>query len=814
MDPLSITASIITLVQATVRIAKGVQFIRSLGQIPAEFCDLLNELSTLQAVASQAETALRDYETQQSLDRSSASFATLDSSVLTALQGDLAQITTDLEVLCDELKKKNEKAKSIGQEQISTRKWLKGRKNILKLREKARDTRQNLSLCFAAFTSSQVSRQVKLSLSIQEVLCSWAEDISQLKIQNGSIQEQNQKLFEVLQRPSNQEHNRTADKKETRTRPSIQTATTPMVYFRAASLHSCLHICTCACHKMRHSQSPTSLKSTFGSLFLHYNTIPFFQRANCDVSSCKVKSRSSLRLYYAFPQWLIARSIEFTLSWSSITGAGSSLHLRVPRVNPHLDYIYRTSAYNDIRYIQVQIAEKYILPTDVTEFGGTLVQLLLQWGSFEAARFLMQQGFDISSKDIYGRSAAIDARKMYLELLGSSVAPKSIINFFERFLEDLSLQHNEDEPLIASPIHRAILEADNESLATIVAQDISDLDTIDSFGYAPIHWVAERGDADAVRILLDAGARPDILAATNLTPLALAVRSKSIETAQLLLDYGVDVKHHHPISIPPMYYAIKQPKMLRLLLEHGALANDTIGGYIYTPLDYAADYIHNWGDGNADRTSLAESVDCLISAGVDLNNRHGGLHDTTILKAVWNRNHLLLDLLIDAGARLDLTDTLGRGILHEAAMFIDIRSVEVLRRARISGIDPDRPDNEGYTPLAYVYRRLFRSDTYDLRLHWATLTNDEFWAFKQLIDEIRTRNEENKRRSYTDPDRDERVYESSTEWETVSVDSYPIDVDSEYAQWGSSVHTWSDCSDYSESGSESSDSEEFFDAEE
>lgn len=147
-------------------------------------------------------------------------------------------------------------------------------------------------------------------------------------------------------------------------------------------------------------------------------------------------------------------------------------------------------------------------------------------------------------------------------------------------------------------------------------------------------------------------------------------------------------------------------------------------------------------------------------------------------------------------------------------MFIDIRSVEVLRRARISGIDPDRPDNEGYTPLAYVYRRLFRSDTYDLRLHWATLTNDEFWAFKQLIDEIRTRNEENKRRSYTDPDRDERVYESSTEWETVSVDSYPIDVDSEYAQWGSSVHTWSDCSDYSESGSESSDSEEFFDAEE
>ncbi|KAK7419694.1 hypothetical protein QQZ08_010781 [Neonectria magnoliae] len=65
MDPLSVTASIIALVQATAAIGKGVHFLRSLGHIPDEFCYLTNELSTLQAVLGQVTSALQELQSEK-----------------------------------------------------------------------------------------------------------------------------------------------------------------------------------------------------------------------------------------------------------------------------------------------------------------------------------------------------------------------------------------------------------------------------------------------------------------------------------------------------------------------------------------------------------------------------------------------------------------------------------------------------------------------------------------------------------------------------------------------------------------------------
>ncbi|KAI0381181.1 ankyrin [Hypomontagnella monticulosa] len=830
MDPLSVTASVIALIQAAVGIAKGVEFIRSLGEIPAEFCDLLNELSTLQAVAAQIETTLKGYENQRLTNGSAIILPNLDTSILTSLQNDLAQITTDLEALCNRLKKSG-KEKSTGQEQVSKRKWHKERSNIARLREKVRATRQYLNLCFAAFTSSQASQQVRIALNIQEVVYSSAQDISQLKAQSGLIQEQNHKLLESLQVLSNQERNRTGDSNKT-TKSSMQTAIEPMVYFRATSIQACLHVCNCACHKVKYSQSPGWLASTVGRLCLQYNAIPFFHHVTCDVLSCKPKSDSSLRLYYAFPRWLIGRSIDFAISWSSLTGAGSSLYLRVPRVNVGIRDIQRAFNYDDIRCIQLHIAEKSIFPTDINTWGQTLVQQAVQSWAFEVAIFLVQQGFDIKSKDIDGRTAIMTARRIYLTRFKDSTTTK-YMRSLRRFLEEISLQQSEDRPTFASEIHRAIIQEAGDSLDVIVTRNLPDLNTIDSLGYAPIHWAALKGNLEATRILLEANAENDIPTIEGGNALGFAVLSGQVRIVRLLLDHGADANYSRPGIGRPITYSFGYPEIIRLLLKYGARPYyKTAGGHIWGPLEQCAHFYLGFRVEDKAQTAWAESLKCLISAGVNINDQSDPGRVTPIMWALRNRNALLVDLLIDAGAQHDLVDNDGDDILHWAALSTDDQSIEVLRRARISGIDPDRPDNIGFTPLIYLYRRLFGLWNDASLPGGRQITNDEFWAFKQLIEEIRMRNEEERRLRYTDLDSDESVEESSTEWETISVDSFPVDFDSERAEWGGSQNLrWesdegslvftdsdhsldsSDCSG-SESGSELSDHEEFFDAEE
>ncbi|KAI0402591.1 hypothetical protein F4802DRAFT_344119 [Xylaria palmicola] len=99
-----------------------------------------------------------------------------------------------------------------------------------------------------------------------------------------------------------------------------------------------------------------------------------------------------------------------------------------------------------------------------------------------------------------------------------------------------------------------------------------------------------------------------------------------------------------------------------------------------------------------------------------------------------NRNAVLLDLLIDTGARLELVDSSQNSILHYAALSTTAESIEFLRRANISGINPDIPNADGETPLGWLAARLYASDE-DLAPGERRVTLDESWAFKMLVDE-------------------------------------------------------------------------------
>lgn len=103
-----------------------------------------------------------------------------------------------------------------------------------------------------------------------------------------------------------------------------------IVYFEGAIRQTCDVYCPCQYHQKSTSQTPTWLKPVMGSLFLQYQTIPFLSRAECDSKNCKVRSRSSPRVWYMFPAWMVSCLVDISTSWGSITGFRASLHIRVP----------------------------------------------------------------------------------------------------------------------------------------------------------------------------------------------------------------------------------------------------------------------------------------------------------------------------------------------------------------------------------------------------------------------------------------------------------------------------------------------------
>lgn len=309
----------------------------------------------------------------------------------------------------------------------------------------------------------------------------------------------------------------------------------------------------------------------------------------------------------------------------------------------------------------------------------------------------------------------------------------------KNLLEEFSLQQQMRETVQSSRVHQAILQDRDELLLAFIEADSAEVNRLDGFGYGPLHWAVYRHNSNIVRVLLESGAAPDTLSGEGYAPLYLTSLSRDVDSARLLLASGADANLPDPFTgKTAILAAYGDATISRLLLSYGAhLRIESING-VLTPLAEATKYCHNLIENDKGRPMWAEWFYCLLGAGLDIDNQSGKVGAAPIMLSLLNRNAMLLDFLIDAGARLDLVDSDQNGILHYAAMSTT-ESIEILRRAKISGISPDIPNVYGVTPLGLLACRMNVSDK-DLKPGERRATVDEFWAFKTLVDEIRQRN--------------------------------------------------------------------------
>ena len=156
MDPLSVTASAIALLQAAAALGKGIQAIRSFRRAPAELCALLNELTTLQALSSQFEGSIH---TLSSTPRSGNTADAL--SALANIHQELAITIDQLDSVVQRFVKDSKGFNKDGQRRIPRLRWHLERENITQLRNTAKRSREYLT---AFMASIQLSKRYVLAL--------------------------------------------------------------------------------------------------------------------------------------------------------------------------------------------------------------------------------------------------------------------------------------------------------------------------------------------------------------------------------------------------------------------------------------------------------------------------------------------------------------------------------------------------------------------------------------------------------------------------------------------------------------------------
>ncbi|MCJ1376605.1 hypothetical protein MMC20_007848 [Loxospora ochrophaea] len=244
-----------------------------------------------------------------------------------------------------------------------------------------------------------------------------------------------------------------------------------------------------------------------------------------------------------------------------------------------------------------------------------------------------------------------------------------------------------------------------------------------------LFWSARRGDMDAVETLISSGADTNKADYESVTPLSHSVnciQPSNLSTFGLLLQHGADVHTanvygwttlHRLATFNPSTRGFSSSNFTALkLLVHSGINVNAQNWRGVTPLMHTIEFK------NFQMTTK------LIHLGADVHlkdcNRHNAL-----CSAVVFHEHPLIQLLLECGAdHIGKIDGAEGSLLHVAAEYADIKSLQVLTSGRLAtrGIHYKRRE-DGLTPIEVARART------DVSPEWIDACQEFFWS----VDETR-----------------------------------------------------------------------------
>ncbi|KAI4280926.1 MAG: hypothetical protein L6R38_004061 [Xanthoria sp. 2 TBL-2021] len=375
--------------------------------------------------------------------------------------------------------------------------------------------------------------------------------------------------------------------------------------------------------------------------------------------------RSSWKMTYHLPQFLMNRYLDFTVHHSPLDGP--NLSVRMPRVVEWHHKLFRYANMGDVQAIQKLFSEGKASPYDVNPRGSNALIYAAAHGNPELGRFLLQAGADAELTDSCGRNPV----ELFFEraLSGQFGPPDSHDHYLVKSMfKDTSFM----EGRAFTTLHKIVLGFVARDLKEELAVSTSSINDCDSNGRTALCWATICDDQTAVENLLAFGASPNISDYTALH--SFCKKDGPVEIIGLLIDAGIEVDVRDADGETPLLNAIFR-------------------GF----------------------TAAAEE---LLERGANPNASNISSRDTSIHFAVGFDRYEILPLLLARGVDYIATNVRGRHIGHMAARVASARTIQILSSSNLTGLDLLLKDSYGNTAADYLSSRKVSSQS-ELGIHAA-----------------------------------------------------------------------------------------------
>ncbi|XP_040908648.1 ankyrin repeat and SOCS box protein 4 [Toxotes jaculatrix] len=197
-------------------------------------------------------------------------------------------------------------------------------------------------------------------------------------------------------------------------------------------------------------------------------------------------------------------------------------------------------------------------------------------------------------------------------------------------------------------------------------------------GKTPLHVACEVSNGDCVALLLAHGAKVNSLSLSGHTPLHYCITRESTDCAKQLILKGakVNIPSHNNDEDTPLHTAARfgVPELTALYLAHGAPV-DAVNSLKETPLMTAAFWAF---DPKEQIYSEDHHFVCrlLLDHQADPNLQEED-NKTALHKAAWNCDHVLMQMLLEAGADTRAMDINGCAPIQYLLKVTDVRPMAI-----------------------------------------------------------------------------------------------------------------------------------------
>jgi len=246
----------------------------------------------------------------------------------------------------------------------------------------------------------------------------------------------------------------------------------------------------------------------------------------------------------------------------------------------------------------------------------------------------------------------------------------------EGLLQEASIDVNATQGDGSTALHWAVYW-DNVDLARALLDKGADVEAATRLGATPLYLAAVNGNATMLRLLLEAGADAKATVLQNEeTPLMFAARAGSVEAVQVLADAGADLDAEDAYrGATALLFAAEQnhAAVVGWLIDHGANPNARTNTVVTESRRGPA--LPTGGLSGlmlAARENGIDTVKVLLAKQALVNQQSAEGH-TALLAAIQNANLDIANLLLDAGADVNLMNDRGWNPLY---MAVKMRSLE------------------------------------------------------------------------------------------------------------------------------------------